>query len=397
MELAWAVALAFALWATHRLLTGLRRRIERRYGDRVRDVRFQSVNLLSAAQLWRALAGSLRVAWSVAALVGVLVYLRFALARFPWTRGIGLTLAELLLRPLQTLANGLIAALPDLIFLVVLAVVTRYLLKLIAFLFNGIAEGRVVFSGFEADWAQPTYKIVRVLVIALAVVVAYPYVPGSSSDAFKGISLFIGVVFSLGSSSIMGNTLAGLSMIYRRAFRVGDIVQIGEHTGEVEKIRTLVTHLRTFKNEEVVVPNSVILNTQVVNYTAQARRGLLILHTTVGIGYETPWRQVEAMLLEAAGRVADLPKTPPPFVLKLALADFCVTYELNVFCEQPGPLPGLYSALHQNILDVFNEYGVQIMTPAYMADPPQPKVVPRSEWYSAPARPPAPTADPEGV
>jgi small-conductance mechanosensitive channel len=394
VEAAWALGLGLGLWGTHRLLGRLRRRIERHFGTRVRDVQFQSVRLISAEQFWRLLAAVLRVAWVVGAVVVLLVYLRFALARFPWTRGLGLSLAQLLLRPLHILGNGLLAAAPDLIFLAVLALVTRYLLKLVAIVFDGIAEGRVVFTGFDAEWAQPTYRIVRFLVIALAVVVAYPYIPGSSSDAFKGVSLFIGVVFSLGSSSIMGNTLAGLSMIYRRAFRVGDIVKIGSDVGEVEKIRTLVTHLRTFKNEEVIVPNSVILGTQVVNYTAHAANGQLLLHTTVGIGYETPWRQVEAMLLEAAGRVTELPKVPPPFVLKLALGDFCVTYELNVYCDQPGPLPGLYSALHQNILDVFNEYGVQIMTPAYIADPAQPKIVPRSDWYASPARTPGGGAGP---
>jgi small-conductance mechanosensitive channel len=300
LEAAWALGLGLGLWLTHRLLARLRLRIERRFATRVRDVRFQSVKLLSAEQFWRLLAGVLRGAWAVGAVVVLLVYLRFALARFPWTRGLGLSLAQLLVRPLQVLAAGLVAAAPNLIFLAVLVVVTRYLLKLVALLFDAIAEKRVVFAGFDAEWAQPTYRIVRMLVIVLALVIAYPYIPGSSSDAFKGISLLGGVIVSLGSSSIVGNALAGLSMVYLRAFRVGDIVQIGEHLGKVERIRTLVTHLRTFKNEEVTIPNSVILGAQVRNYSTTAAADGVIMHTTVGIGYETPWRQVEAMLLQAA-------------------------------------------------------------------------------------------------
>ena len=397
VEAAWAIALAVGLWGTHRLLSRLRLRIEHRFGTRVRDVQIQSFKLLSAEQLWRVVAAILRAAWVVAAVVVLLVYLRFALARFPWTRGLALTLADAAVRPLQVLAAGLLAAAPNVIFLAVLALITRYLLKLVALLFKGIGEGRVVFNGFDAEWAQPTYRIVRFLVIALAVVIAYPYIPGSSSEAFKGISLFVGVIFSLGSSSIMGNTLAGLSMIYRRAFRVGDVVQIGEHFGVVEKIRTLVTHVRTPKNEEVIVPNSVILGTQVMNYSAQASGDGVILHTNVGIGYETPWRQVEAMLLEAAARVEGIKKTPAPFVLQRALADFCVNYEINVYCSDPKRLLELYSDLHANILDVFNEYGVQIMTPAYMGDPAQPKIVPRSEWFAAPAKPPRPGGRELGV
>lgn len=397
LEAAWAVGLGLGLWLTHRLLARLRLRVERRFGTRVRDVRFQSVKLLSAEQFWRLLAVVLRGTWVVGALVVLLVYLRFALARFPWTRGLGLSLAQLLVRPLQVLAAGLVAAAPNLIFLAVLAVVTWYLLKLVALLFDAIAERRVVFEGFDAEWAQPTYRIVRILVIALALVVAYPYIPGSSSDAFKGLSLFAGVIFSLGSSSIVGNTLAGLSMVYRRAFRVGDVVQIGEYLGRVERIRTLVTHLRTFKNEEVTIPNSVILGAQVLNYSTQAAGEGVILHTTVGIGYETPWRQVEAMLLEAAARVSGFRTTPPPFVLQRTLGDFCVTYEINGFTSDPTKLLEVYSDLHARILDVFNEYGVQIMTPAYMGDPAQPKVVPKAQWYAAPARSPESTERGAGV
>jgi small-conductance mechanosensitive channel len=223
-------------------------------------------------------------------------------------------------------------------------------------------------------------------VIGFAIVVGYPYIPGSDSAAFKGLSLFFGVVFSLGSSSAIANTIAGYSLTYRRAFRVGDRVKIGDVFGDVTEIRLQVTHVRTPKNEEVVVPNSTILNQEVTNYSALARTRGLILHTTVGIGYETPWRQVEAMLLLAAERTPGVLRDPKPFVLQKSLGDFAVSYEINVYSDDAQAMMPLYTALHRQILDVFNEYGVQIMTPAYEGDPEQPKVVPRDQWHLAPAR-----------
>jgi small-conductance mechanosensitive channel len=285
------------------------------------------------------------------------------------------------------MGTGLLEAVPGLVFIALLAVVTRYLLRLLWLFFAALQQGRVTLAGFDPDWAAPTYRLVRILAVAFAVVVAYPYIPGSGSEAFKGISLFLGVMFSLGSSSAISSIVAGYTMTYRRAFRVGDRVKIGEHVGEVVQTRLIVTHLRSPKNEEIVIPNSVIMNQEVVNYSTIAREQGLILHTTVGIGYETPWRQVEAMLLEAAGRTPGLRKEPPPFVLERALGDFAVTYEINAYTEDPRAALRQYAALHRNILDVFNEYGVQIMTPAYEGDPPVPKVVPKDQWFAPPARP----------
>jgi small-conductance mechanosensitive channel len=175
-------------------------------------------------------------------------------------------------------------------------------------------------------------------------------------------------------------------MTYRRTFRLGDKVRVGDHVGEVHEMRLLVTHLRTAKNEEVIVPNSTILGAEVVNYTSMTKNRGLILHTTVGIGYETPWRQVEAMLIEAASRTPGLLRDRLPFVHLKSLGDFCVTYEINVYCDTPERMLSLYTELHRNILDVFNEYGVQIMTPAYEGDPEEPKVVPKERWFVEPAR-----------
>jgi small-conductance mechanosensitive channel len=262
------------------------------------------------------------------------------------------------------------------------------LLILIRLFFAAIESEQITLKEFEPAWGKPTYRLVRVAVIAFALVVAYPYIPGSGSDAFKGVSLFLGVLISLGSTSLIGNVIAGYTMTYRRAFKNGDRVKIGDHLGDVEQIRLMATYLRTPKNELVVVPNSKIISEEIINYSTLARHEGLILHTTVGVGYDAPWRQVEAMLLEAASRTTGLLREPKPFVLQKALGDFSVTYEVNGYCDQPHSMGRAYSRLHQNVLDLFNEYGVQIMTPSYESDPEQAKVVPKERWYAPPARPP---------
>jgi small-conductance mechanosensitive channel len=288
-----------------------------------------------------------------------------------------------------TMWASFVSNIPNLIFLVILVYVVRIVLRMIRRFFEAVEQGRIHLANFDREWATPTYKLLRPMVVAFAIIVGYPYIPGSDSEAFKGVSLFLGIVFSLGSSSFIANMIAGYSMTYRRAFKLGDVVQIGDVRGVVSSVRLQVTHIRTIKNEEIVVPNSQILGASVTNYSSLAQSKGLILHTTVGIGYETPWRQVEAMLIEAARRTPGLMTEPPPFVLHLQLGDFCVTYELNVYCADPLKMRATYSDLHRHILDVFNEYGVQIMTPAYEGDPQIPKVVPKDQWYLAPAKPEA--------
>jgi small-conductance mechanosensitive channel len=248
--------------------------------------------------------------------------------------------------------------------------------------------GRIKLEKFEADWAEPTFRIVRILVIAFAIVIAYPYIPGSESAAFKGVSVFLGVLFSLGSSSFIANMIAGMAMTYRGTFKDGDLIKVGEVVGRVEGVKLMVTRLRTAKNESVILPNSTILNNEVTNYSQQAQTQGLILHSMVGIGYDAPWRQVEAMLLEAAARTEGLKTEPRPFVLQKALGDFAVQYEINGYWQGSGSLLAIYSRLHANILDVFNEHGVQIMSPAYEGDPEAPKVVPPEKWFEAPAKKP---------
>jgi small-conductance mechanosensitive channel len=376
-----ALAVALLLFLMRRLRGLLERRLQRR----LEAIRIQSFELVRLERLHRALRAAPRAVTALGIAVIAILALQIVLGLFPWTRHIARRLAGWIVAPLETMAAGVAAKIPDLIFLAVLFLVIRFVLRVLRLFFDAIGRKDVVFAEFDPEWAEPTFKLVRLAVIAFAVVVAYPYIPGSNTAAFKGVSLFLGIVFSLGSSSAISNIIAGYTMTYRRAFRIGDRVRIGGVTGDVSRIRLQVTHLTTPKNEEVIVPNSTILNSEVVNYSSFARSKGLILHTKVGIGYETPWRQVEAMLRLAAERTPGLLREPSPFILLTDLGDFAVVYELNVHCEEPRDMFPIRSALHRNILDVFNEYGVQIMTPAYEGDPERPKVVPKEHWHAAPA------------
>ncbi|HTP66580.1 MAG TPA: mechanosensitive ion channel family protein [Geobacteraceae bacterium] len=355
---------------------------------KTRSIQFQRFEVLRLDQVKALLTGSIRGVRLIVVLLIFYIYAHFLLGCFPWTSPFSGQILNYLLVPLKTMKDGFIGYIPDLIFLVVLAVVARYLLKFMRLFAVEVEKGNIAFPGFYREWAKPTYKIARFLVIAFVAVVAFPYFPGSQSPAFKGISIFLGVLFSLGSSSTVSNVVAGLDMTYRRAFLIGDWIKIGELTGEVTRMRLLVSHLRTYKNEEVIIPNSVIQNSHVTNYSSLAREQGLILHTSITIGYSTPWRQVHAFLLEAAAKTPGLLREPAPFVLQTALDDFYVRYELNAYTDEPREMLNIYSDLHQNIQDAFNEFEVQIMSPHYMFDPEAPAIVPKERWYEPPAKPP---------
>ena len=384
---ALTLLLGVILWAFRRLVAALERSVKRSAG-RVRIQRFQ---LLRPQTAWAAVLGLARLLRIAVVVVVVLTFTEFALGLFPWTRLLALEARGHVLGPLARMGEAIVEFIPDLLFLATLALVTRYVLRGVHVFFQSVERGSVKLSGFEAEWSWPTYRIVRLLVIVFAVIVAFPYLPGSESGAFRGISLFLGVIFSLGSTSVISNIVAGYTMTYRRAFRVGERIRVGDVVGDVLEMRLLVTHIRTRRNEEVVVPNSMILNQQIVNYSSLAKQHGLIVHTRVGIGYEVPWRQVEALLLRAAYDTPGALEAPAPFVLQERLGDFAVEYELNVACRDPHQMLQMRTELHRRVLDVFNEHGIAIMTPAYVADPSVPKTVPREHWFDPPA-----TANTEG-
>jgi small-conductance mechanosensitive channel len=371
-----AVILIFVFW----LFRKLNRVFQARIQKRIESVENKSFKLIQSGQLWKAFHLLLKTLRIVVAVLLIAFFLNYVLGLFPWTNNIATYTLKLFLDPIISIGKGILHFLPSLAFLIVIFLVTRYLLKLIRLLFSGLQHGDIVIKNFYPDWAMPTFRITRTMIIAFSVIIAYPYIPGSDSSAFKGVSVFLGLLLSLGSSSFISNVIAGYSLTYRRAFKRGDRIKVSDSEGFVEDQSLLVTRLRSLKNEEIVIPNSVLINSSIINYTTFAAGNELVMHTVVGIGYETPWRQVDAMLKMAAGRTKGLLKDPPPYVLKLSLGDFAVNYEINVFCSDASRMHFLYNDLHQNILDVFNENNVQIMTPAYVMDPSQPKVVPEDQW-----------------
>ena len=381
--------LALLLWSTRWLLRRLLAAVQRRYRSRLEALEARSSGMVDAERFETMLLGSITALWWLLAAVAAFASVEAILEIFPWTRVVGRWLFELVLGPLQTMLAAVEHALPNLAFLAILYVVVRYVLQFLELFFTAVGRGAIRLGTFAPEWALPTYKVARLGVVAFALVVAYPYIPGSNTDAFKGISVFLGVLISIGSTSILANLVAGYTLLYRRSFNPGDYVKIGQFSGGIRSVESQVTRLCTLQNEEVVIPNSLILNGEVVNYSKHARARRLALHSTVTIGYDVPWRQVEAMLIDAARRTEGLLREPTPFVHKVALQDFFVQYEINVYCDDASRMPRLYSELHANILDVFNEHGVQIMSPHFEAQPEEPVVVPKARWYDPPAMRPA--------
>ena len=376
------VALLYGvLWGFRRLNNYLEGRVKLH----MQKLEERSQRIFQGGQLWGILHSALGMLRGLVVILIIYIFANFALSLFPQTRYSAQRLFQFVVGPLSRIVNALIDFIPDFLFLVVVFLIMRYALKLARGMFAAIDKKRLQIKGFEADWAWPTYRIVRMGIIVFALVIAYPFIPGSDSAAFKGVSVLLGVLFSLGSTSVISNVIAGYTMTYRRAFRIGDRVKIGDTVGDVTEMRILVTHLKTPKNEEVVIPNSTILNGEVTNYSTMARDQGLILHTTVGIGYDVPWRQVEAMMLLAAEKTEGLLKEPQPFIRQKSLGDYAVNYELNAYCDNASEMVELYTKMHRNIQDIFNENGVQIMSPAYKADPDEPKVVPKEQWYTPPA------------
>jgi small-conductance mechanosensitive channel len=379
------VICALLLVIVNRLFRTLRTLIETRYKEKLHSIQIKTVEIVQVQRVRAIVDGMVTLARLVISLIIIYAAIHLVLGFFPWTRTLAHEILGYVLLPLKIIGSSVVKEIPNLIFLIVLVFITRYALKFILMFSNQIEQGTLTFSGFYPEWAKPTYRIVRFLIIAFAAVVAFPYIPGSSSPAFKGVSIFIGVLFSLGSQSTISNILAGFTMTYRRLFKIGDRVRIGDIVGDVTAIRLQVTHVLTIKNEEVIVPNSAILNSNVTNYSSLVREMPLILYTSVTIGYDAPWRQVHALLLMAAERTQGLLREPAPFVLQKSLDDFYVRYELNAYTDAPNMMANLYSDIHRNIQDCFNEYGVQIMSPNYVADRAAPTVVPKEHWFAPPA------------
>jgi small-conductance mechanosensitive channel len=294
-------------------------------------------------------------------------YIAVTLRFFASTRAISLAMSEWLFSNLGSMGRAALEYLPNLLIISVIAVIASQLMRLIGLVSREIASGSLQIGGFYPDWAEPTAKLVRVLVLVLVIVVIFPYLPGSKSPAFQGISIFVGVLLSLGSSSAVANAIAGIILTYMRSFLVGDWVKIGDTTGEVVERNMLVTRVLTMKREIITIPNATVMSGAVMNFTAEAKKSGVIFHTTATIGYDAPWRTVHQLLIDAALATKNVLHDPAPFVLQTALNDFYVAYELNAYTDMPLKMQFTYSELHQNIQDRFNEAGVEICSPHFSA------------------------------
>jgi small-conductance mechanosensitive channel len=319
----------------------------------------------------------------------------FVLRRFAYTRPWGTSMRGFLVGTLEDLALGVTGAVPGLITVAIIAIVARFLTRLVALWFDAIERGSLKPRWIYPETALPTRRLLTGLVWIFAIVVAYPYLPGSQTDAFKGVSVLLGLMVTLGSSGLVNHVMSGLMITYSRALRVGDFVRIGDVEGTVIHLGVLSVKVRTVPNEEVTIPNAVVVAQTTVDYSRPGDASGVFIPTSVTIGYDTPWRQVHALLLMAAERTDGVRRKPKPYVLQAGLEDFYVKYTLFVCLERQEQRPFVLDRLHAHVQDLFNEYGVQIMSPNYVIDPAAPKVVAKGQWYAAPAPPEtAPTAEP---
>ncbi len=344
-------------------------KIEHQQGRTLKGLKVKNYELLTPEREVAVVLTVTRFVRLITLFVMVYILLPVLFSIFPWTEGYADTLLQYILNPLRDIGMGLVNYIPNLLTILVIVMVTHYVVKFLRFLSEEVETGKLEITGFYKDWAAPTYNIVRFLLYAFMFVVIFPYLPGSDSPIFQGVSVFIGILFSLGSSSAIGNMVAGLVLTYMRSFKLGDRIKIGEISGDVIEKTLLVTRVRTTKNEDITIPNAMILNNHTTNFTAcseQSERGL-ILHTTVTIGYDVPWPKVQQALIDAALATPDVEKTPQPFVLQTSLDDFYVSYQLNAYTFATNKMAMTYSNIHQNIQDKFNEAGIEILSPHYRA------------------------------
>ena len=294
-------------------------------------------------------------------------YATFVLRLFPWTRVFGESILGYFYQSLELVLSSIGQYLPNAFIIAIIIFITYYLIGLIKPFFTAIERGNLVIPGFYTDWAKPTYNLLLVIIIALAAIVAFPYLPGFDSPAFRGVSVFLGLLLSLGSTSAIANVIGGIILIYTRAFRIGDHIQVGDVIGDLIEKNFLVIRICTPTNKIITIPNSSLLSSNVINFSISSRElnRNLIIQTTITLGYDLPWRKAHKTLIEAALETEHILKEPAPFVLQTSLDNFYISYQLNAYTNQPNLMVIIYSELHQNIQDKCNEAGIEILSPSY--------------------------------
>jgi small-conductance mechanosensitive channel len=364
------------------------------YGNKyLKPLSIKKYRLLEIAQILKGCYFLLRIVKYLVIAFQLYLTLPMIFSLFEPTKDLAFTLFSYILNPLKKTGQAIIEFIPNVITIGVIIFIFRYVIRSLRFFVDQIERRKLVIPGFYPDWAVPTFNIVRVLLYAFTVIVIYPYLPGSDSTVFQGVSLFVGILFSLGSSAFIGNLVAGIVLTYMRPFKIGDRIKIGEVVGFVVEKSAIVTRLRTHKNEYVTFPNSAVLSSSITNYNFSVDnvhdRGL-ILYATITFGYSTPWQTVHAILIESALKAKYVEPDPMPFVLQTKLDDFYAHYEINVYTKAVDKVPTVYSELFQSIQNGFREAGLD-MTVAYFRanaltfSEPQ-RIVPRAEPEGTAAR-----------
>lgn len=349
------------------LFSRIYRTIDKWRTTRLQVIKIQNLELLTPDQLVDLLILGAKYSRLAILLILGVVWLALLFSLYPVTQGVALALFESAIDVLGSLWETFLAFMPNLFMLLAIVTITRIVLKILRFFYEGLKRGRVRYSGIHIELIGPTYQLLRVLVIAFALVAAFPYIPGSSSPVFRGLSIFVGFLLSLGSTSLVTNIVSGIVLTYSRGLKVGDRVEIAGSEGDVVDRTLLVTRIRTIKNVVVSIPNGMVMQNQIINYSAEAREHGLILNTSITIGYDAPWRKVHELLINAARATPDILERPAPFVLQTALDDYYVSYEINAYTDNANRKAVIYSELHKNIQDQFNQEGVEIMSPSYFA------------------------------
>ncbi len=339
----------------------------------LRPIHVKNNEIVSVKMMSMILSNVVRVLQWVLILSALYISIPYVLQELPSTHDYAVTLMDSVQKNLWKVGDGFLNFIPNVFFIAFIIFITRGLIKFLKFIFLKIERGDLVIDGFYAEWANTTFQLLRFLICMFALVIVYPYLPGAGTKALEGVSVFVGLMISLGSSSAIANIIAGVMISYMRAFRIGDYVKIGDSMGKVVDKGLIVTKIMTYKNEEITIPNTQILSSQVTNYTTEAQASNLILYTTITIGYDTPWPKVHKMMIEAAERSSLISKAKKPFVLQTALNDYHISYQLNAFTEHEDQIPGAYSELHQNLQHVFSENKVEIMSPGFTVLRNQPK------------------------
>lgn len=355
------------IYAISKVIHYLKRKALQGKGRIFSGVKIKGYTLITAARQVKFIWTLLSILKWVLIFSSVYLALPLLLNLFPETEGYAPVLLGYFLSPLHKVGLAVIAYIPNLITIFVIAVVFHYLLKLLKFFATELQGEALTIPGFYKEWALPTYQILRVLLLAFLLVIIFPYLPGSDSPVFKGISVFIGVLFTFSSAGALGNIVAGLLLTYMRSFSVGDRIKIGEVSGDVLEKSLLVTRIRTIKNEVISIPNAQVLNSHTVNYSADAQELGLIVHVGITLAYEIPWQKVHELARAAASAVDMVEAEPAPFVLQTGLDDFYVSYQVNAYTKHPNKQAIIYSDIYKSLLDVFHAAGIEILSPHYHA------------------------------